>query len=145
MMGMILADTVYTPARAHVRWGVAEGRTLCGAAQGYWLHCVNSCPHTTGNVPARWLQTPGSREVEAEDSCGREDAVAGGCGEVAKDGSNIGGSGVRRASWGLYWGAGDGRNTSGAVIGWGQTAARAEASLTVADNSITIVTDNKGV
>lgn len=88
-------------------------------------------------------------EIEAEQSWGSHDAVAGGC-EVATDGSSIGNIGVRRAGWGLYWGAGDARYMAGTVIGWVQTAARAEAypvpkAFTVADRPTTIITDNKGV
>lgn len=82
--GSCFADSVYTPARAHLRWGFAGGCTLCGGAeQGDWLHYINDCPHALrsadapwmpdclrymGNAPAGWLQTPGSREMEAEDS-----------------------------------------------------------------------------
>lgn len=38
MMVIVLADSVYTPSRAHVRWGFAGGCSLCGY--------VNDCPCT---------------------------------------------------------------------------------------------------
>lgn len=87
--------------------------------------------------------------MEAQQSWSNEDAVAGGC-EVATDGSSIGANGFRCAGWGLCWGAGDARNTPGAVTGWVQTAARAEAyvaarAFTSEGSSTTIITDNKGV
>lgn len=46
MMNIVIADSVHTPARAHMRWGFAGGCTLCGDAQGDWRHYVEDCPHT---------------------------------------------------------------------------------------------------
>lgn len=139
MMNIIVSDRVYTPARAHIRWGVVGGCPPCAAPQCDWLHDINDCPHTT----------PGSRQMAATACWGPQDSVAGG-GEVATDGSSRGPKRVCRAGWGLCWGEADACNNSGAVIGRTQTAARADAYavaqvVAVADAAVEVISDNKGV
>lgn len=78
MRGIILADSVYTPTRAHLRWGYEGACGVCGAEQGHWLDYVHKCTQTpkmqgqgkmpdclkyTGNITAGWIHTPDSRDI----------------------------------------------------------------------------------
>ena len=43
-LDIILTDAVYTPLRAHLRWGKERSCPLCGEPTGDWKHFVVKCP-----------------------------------------------------------------------------------------------------
>lgn len=83
MLMVLHTDSVYTPARAHLRWGFEGACRLCGADSGDWMHYIQGCTRIpkmtdretmpdflryTGNSPACWMQAPHSWEMcEEED------------------------------------------------------------------------------
>lgn len=50
MLGITQSDSVYTPEKAHIRWGYTGGCHLCGSAQEDWAHYIHDCPQT-GSEP----------------------------------------------------------------------------------------------
>lgn len=74
MVTTLITDSVYTPARAHLRWGYGGVCGLCGAECGDRTHYVQRCTQTPrmhdkgdtpdcltyiGNIPAGSMQSPG--------------------------------------------------------------------------------------
>lgn len=126
MLNIVLTDSVYTPARAHLRWRYEGTCDLCGAESGECMRYVHTCTQTrriqdpgdmpdrlryTCNVLVGWVQRPDSREMQ-----GPKDTVAG-WGYVVRDGSSKGGNGCKHARWGIFWGADDPRNAKSAAPG----------------------------
>lgn len=50
MLWIIQSDSIYTPARAHLRWGYEASFALCDAAMGTWQHYVDLCTFDCGPV-----------------------------------------------------------------------------------------------
>ena len=164
-LDIILTDAVYTPHRAHLRWGKAGHCPICKHPQGDWRHYVDECPGTThkeespahfpdclrytGTVPLSWAQTPvstqmGEREVWTQGPMGIGVAV------VATDGGCRRTAVGPRAGWGFasnHEGIGSGH---GAAKGPHQTAQRGEVlgvlhAIAKGLGKVHVLTDSKYV
>lgn len=60
-LGVLMSDSVHTPATAHMRWGCDGYCALCGNDQGGWARCIHKClggprlpreAHAPNNGPA---------------------------------------------------------------------------------------------
>lgn len=165
MLGIIRSESVYTPARAYMRWGYYRRCRLCGGKQGTWQHYIDDCPRTrkppmrgisppalrySGNVPAHYLAEPDSAEMWRPTESGHEAHVVIGVPQcVGTDGSSKQRVVGRRRGCGVFWGAGDPCKLWEPVQGNVQTAARAEvhAALEAVSHAKTpfIITDSMGV
>ena len=79
----IMTDAVYTPHRAHLRWGKPGHCPICKHPQGDWRHYVNDCPGIshrakcpahfpdclkyTGTVPYSWARRQSAPKWEKGD------------------------------------------------------------------------------
>lgn len=133
MPWIIQPDSVYTPARAHLRWGYEASWPLCGAAMGGWQHYVDECTgnkrppkHSThiaqpalrhnGNVPQHWVESTSNRDWDKE-APARHVGTYRNCRT---------GSGRSMARWGeVYWGYHELHNAMGPLPGRKQTSGNA--------------------
>lgn len=46
VLGVIQADSVHTPAKRHLQWGVDQGCASGGDTHGDWVHYIWRCPRT---------------------------------------------------------------------------------------------------
>ena len=116
-METVLTDAVYTPSRAHFRWGKDLECPHCYGAACNWQHLVDGCPHTpkreppesysppclryAGNVPAGFNPAPHSREMGLMPPSGPyAPVVSTQVLLVATDGGCEGDSPYARAGWG---------------------------------------------
>lgn len=151
MFNIVISDSVYTSARAHIRWRFTGGCTLCGVAQGDWLHYVEGCPLTPRTTDAQDIPIAYDIQATYRQDGSRHQAAgklrpthfvvhriqSPALGEVATVGSRIGAREVRGAGWRPFLGQSDARNTSEAGKGRVQTTARAEAYVVAVAFTIT--------
>ena len=83
-LDIILTGVVYTPYRAHLRWGKSGQRPACNHPLGDWRHYVDHCSgirhkvkcpghfpdclRYAGTVPNCWAQTPSSLQMSESET-----------------------------------------------------------------------------
>ena len=164
-LDFILTDAVYTPHRAHLRWGKPGHCPICRHPQGDWRHYVDDCPgitrrekcpghfpdclRYTGTVPLSWAQTPDSTQMRERETWAQGPS-RNGAALVATDG------GCRRTRVGPRAGWGYASNHQaigirhGAAKGPHQTAQRGEVlgvlhAVASGQGRLHILTDSKYV
>lgn len=164
MMSIVLADSVYTPARAHMRWG-SKGDAACVGLYRV-IGCATSMiahTHRDRKMRSGYRTVFGTRAMcrWASYKCQEAERWVRGLLGVLKIQWNAEAKKPHMAAAsapkgpaeraGAYLGEKETRGTGRAQWSDGvQTAARAEATavaqtLTIADDAITIITDNNGV
>ena len=163
-MHTILVDAVYTPHRAHKRWGKDSSCPFCQAPVADWEHFIDHCPRCqppqgivrpaprclryTGSVPLGWNPAPKSKQTaDLQDWGAPHGPPQLYEGTVATDGGCVDTFGGR-AGWGLAYECHGARQMSGALPGPWQTAQRAEvyvvlAALSLFTGPLAIVTDSR--
>ena len=160
-----MTDAVYTPHRAHLRWGKPGHCPLCGHPQGDWRHFVDDCPgithrekcpghfpdclRYTGTVPLSWAQTPVSTQMRGKETW-EHGPNRNGAALVATDGgcrrTRVG----PRAGWGYVSSDQAIGSRHGAAKGPHQTAQRGEVlgvlhAIASGQGRLHILTDSKYV
>ena len=163
-LDIILTDGVYTPMRAHMRWGKTPECPFCQAQVADWKHFVKHCPAMpnapphqampdslvyTGNVPKGYVAQARSAEMQQDEKwqwTEQQDGTT----TVATDGGCVKTPAGPRAGWGYATDNRDMPGRSGPAKGPWQTAQRGEVlavahALCAAPTAIHILTDSKYV
>ena len=166
-MRVVLSDEVYTPVRAHYRWGKSPYCPHCPGVMGTWDHYVMHCPamparpqalpdmpaclRYAGQVPKGYNPAPQSVQMrQAQPPWRPAPVTTSKVVTIATDGGSEGDGAMARAGWGYHSEHPAIGGAHGAVSGPWQTAQRAEVEavyhvLRTVPAQLVLIVDNQYV